>query len=97
MLQSLCGIILYILALIITHIRYDGNLQEFFTLTKVLFVFLSSHISKMFIAVKSRVENITSNSNMASCTLVGLSATSGVPLFVRHTGPGKPVSREILL
>ncbi|KAG0695246.1 Protein fuzzy [Chionoecetes opilio] len=26
---------------------------------------------------------------MASCTLVGLAAASGVPLFVRHSGPGK--------
>ncbi|KAK7085773.1 hypothetical protein SK128_023816 [Halocaridina rubra] len=26
---------------------------------------------------------------MASCTLVGVFASSGVPLFVRHTGPGK--------
>lgn len=38
------------------------------------------------------VGNTVQVNNMAASTLVGLSATSGVPLFVRHTGPGKPVS-----
>ncbi|KAG7164903.1 fuzzy-like [Homarus americanus] len=33
---------------------------------------------------------------MASCTLVGLSAVSGVPLFVRHTGPGKPPAYALI-
>ncbi|XP_071528943.1 protein fuzzy homolog [Panulirus ornatus] len=33
---------------------------------------------------------------MASCTLIGLSAVSGVPLFVRHTGPGKPPAYALI-
>ncbi|KAK8380785.1 hypothetical protein O3P69_008017 [Scylla paramamosain] len=33
---------------------------------------------------------------MAACTLVGLAASSGVPLFVRHAGPGKPPAYALI-
>lgn len=33
---------------------------------------------------------------MAWCTVVGLSASSGVPLFVRHAGPGKPPAYALI-
>ncbi|XP_066952783.1 protein fuzzy homolog [Macrobrachium rosenbergii] len=40
--------------------------------------------------------SISEVNNMASSTLIGLYVSSGVPLFVRHTGPGKPPAYALI-